>query len=580
MDKLVDKIITCEFNELDNIIFPKNEQIGLKIKYNGTYFEFLLTIKDSNRLLILGSGARTKQTEVDKKRPWFNRWTWKFNESTLYYNDPTTYVYPELTTGWGVGTKEQWFLEDISIIIKKISEKISINQNQMIFIGSSAGGFTSILLSTLLKESIGIAEIPQLNLRDYGYQHWNLLKKNIFPDMTNEEILDKYGYRVDAITLFNKMNYIPKLYLILDCSVERDFEYNYVPFFNRLNKLPYNDMQNNIKIRIDGKNKGHWAQDYLSTLNTLKKIISIENDEIQHDNNLSNLLEDLQQENQNLKYKLTVIKKNNINPQDTVEINEKLKNEIQDPQSKISLFDDNTQLLTQYLINEFEFENLNYCPICNTISTFKDFGKPSRKNAQCPHCKSLERHRLSYILIRSRFNELLNKPQIKLLHFAPELTFYNIFSAMNNIDYYPVDINPNLYANMNLRDKVDMENIQYADETFDIIYNYNVLARVNNDFTAMSELYRILKKDGVCIVIVPLYNIPKTLEKKEYNTPELRLKFYGQKNHMRKYGLDFKNRLETVGFNVEEVRKEHLIKSEDVQEFYKLGWETIYICTK
>ena len=123
MDKLVDKIITCEFNELDDIIFPKNEQFGLKIKYKGICFEFLLTIKKSNRLLIFGSGARTKQDQVDKKRPWFNRWSWKFNESTLYYNDPTTYFYPELTAGWGVGTKEHWILESISIIIKKISEK-------------------------------------------------------------------------------------------------------------------------------------------------------------------------------------------------------------------------------------------------------------------------------------------------------------------------------------------------------------------------------------------------------------------------------------------------------------------------
>lgn len=278
MEKLVKKIITCKFEELNDINFPKNEQFGLNVILNGLNFEFLLNIKEnSDKLLIFGSGARVNQSEVDKKRPWFNRWSWKFNESQLYYNDPTTYCYPELTTGWGIGTKKRWFLKEISAIIEKISKKIGISHENMIFLGSSAGGFTSIILSTLLKDTIGIAEIPQFNLQDYnGSFHWNLLKKYCFENMSTEEIYDKYGFRVDVITLFKKMNYIPKLYLILDCSVERDLKYNYIPFFKRLNELPYSDIQNNIKIRIDGKNKGHCGQDYPSTLDTLKKIFSIE----------------------------------------------------------------------------------------------------------------------------------------------------------------------------------------------------------------------------------------------------------------------------------------------------------------
>ena len=263
MEKLVDEIITCSFEDLKFITFPKNELFGLKLNKDGVTYEFLLNIKDNvDKLLILGSGARQPdQLPKDRKRPFFNRWSWGFNESTIHYNDPTTYIHSDLSTGWGIGTKNKWYLKA---------------QKNMIFLGSSAGGFTTIMLSTLIKDSIGISEIPQLNLKDYSDFHWNLLKKHIFLNMGDEEIFEKYGHRVDVITLFNKTNYIPKCYLILDCSVERDLKYNYIPFFNRLNELPYNEFQNNLKIRIDGKNKGHFPSDYMSTLKTILKIISLE----------------------------------------------------------------------------------------------------------------------------------------------------------------------------------------------------------------------------------------------------------------------------------------------------------------
>lgn len=278
MEKLVDKIVNCDFEELKSITFPKNELFGLNVNKDGIKYEFLLNIKDNvDKLLILGSVARRSLSPEDRKRPWFHRGSWAFEESTIHYNDPTTYIHPDLTMGWGIGTKNKWYLKEIALIIKEIGVKIKIPQKNMIFLGTSEGGFTSLMLSTLINDSICISEMPQFNVKDYGGGgHWNLLKEHIFLNMTDEEIFEKYGHRVDVITLFNKTNYIPKSYLILDCSVEGDLKYNYIPFLKRLNELPYNEFQNNLKIRIDGKNKGHCGSDYLSTRETIKKIIYLE----------------------------------------------------------------------------------------------------------------------------------------------------------------------------------------------------------------------------------------------------------------------------------------------------------------
>lgn len=89
---------------------------------------------------------------------------------------------------------------------------------------------------------------------------------------------------------------------------------------------------------------------------------------------------------------------------------------------------------------------------------------------------------------------------------------------------------------------------------------------------------------GTCLTLVPLFNIPETFEDKSHNTLELRLKYYGQVHHLRKYGLDFKNKLESVGFDVKEVRyfdivdesKRKLFGLSDDQIFSDI----IFVCTK
>lgn len=242
-------------------------------------------------------------------------------------------------------------------------------------------------------------------------------------------------------------------------------------------------------------------------------------------------------------------------------------------------------LLKQIIIkgSGINFEKENYCPICGNLSEFESYGATPRSHVKCPHCNSLERHRLVFYLFQQRYSDLLTNKNIALLHFAPETMFYNYFRNNKNIDYYPVDISPEIYEarHIHIRSKVDMENIPYENNKFDFIYNCHVLEHVPNDNKAMQELYRVLKDDGVCITMVPLFrDLDKTFEDEKHNTPELRLKYYGQHDHRRKYGLDFKEKLEDVGFNVEEVMTEDIIKSSIDKKILKLTQDTIFICTK
>lgn len=228
--------------------------------------------------------------------------------------------------------------------------------------------------------------------------------------------------------------------------------------------------------------------------------------------------------------------------------------------------------------NSIDIQNkkVRFCPICGTFSEFLQSGN----SEFCPKCKSLERHRFAYLLFKYKFYDILFNKKIKFLHFAPEECLYGFFNEKQNIDYYPVDLNPENYG-VKIRDKVNMEYISYESNKFDMIYHSHVLEHVPNDVAAMKELYRVLKPDGNCIIFVPInFSLNKTLEKEEYNTPELREKYYGQHDHVRYYAMDIVDKLEYVGFNVELIFSEDIFNLKSERDLYKINHDVAFICKK
>lgn len=189
------------------------------------------------------------------------------------------------------------------------------------------------------------------------------------------------------------------------------------------------------------------------------------------------------------------------------------------------------------------------CPVCNAeFPAYLPFSvrpKPPRPNARCPKCGALERHRALALLMQKLD---WHKENMRVLHFAPERIFYRLFSSFKDIEYWPVDLNPKMFG---VKKAVDITNITFDDNFFDLIMCTHVLEHIPDDKKAMSELYRVLKPGGIALLNVPMRNTPATLENPEYNTPELRLKYYGQADHVRYYGLDFPDRLSSVGFRVQ-----------------------------
>ena len=182
----------------------------------------------------------------------------------------------------------------------------------------------------------------------------------------------------------------------------------------------------------------------------------------------------------------------------------------------------------------------------SNYSKFLSYGyKTVRKNALCPGTLSLERHRLLWLYLDRETNFLSSN--LKVLHVAPEQVFYKKFKKLKNWEYFTFDLNSPI-ADI----KGDLISTNFKDEYFDLIICNHVLEHIEDDKSALNEIYRILKYNGISILQVPM-NVKRknTFEDSSIKSKNQREKYFGQYDHVREYGLDFKDRVEQAGFEVE-----------------------------
>ena len=226
-------------------------------------------------------------------------------------------------------------------------------------------------------------------------------------------------------------------------------------------------------------------------------------------------------------------------------------------------------------IQIFYFGNNVECPVCGRkYRKMLPYGRnPARENALCPNCLALERHRLLWLFLNEKTGFFSDK--IKFLHIAPELCFIHRFEALPNLDYTSADIESPL-----AKVKMDIHKIPFEENIFDAAMCNHVLEHVEDDIQAMKEICRVLKPGGWAILQVPFMgkNLKKTFEDPSVTTPLEREKVFGQRDHVRIYGLDYADRLRSAGFDVQEDNYVMELSDEEVRKYALPFDEIIYFC--
>ncbi len=162
-----------------------------------------------------------------------------------------------------------------------------------------------------------------------------------------------------------------------------------------------------------------------------------------------------------------------------------------------------------------------------------------------------------------------------MLHIAPEVCLAQKLKEYFGKGYLSAGI-----SDRDVMVEMDITNIKYPDQSFDLIICSHVLEHIQDDKKAISELYRVLKDDGRAIILVPLTLTQKTFEDPSITDPEERFKTFRHHDHVRICGKDYTDRIRDAGFHVKTVTPETFLSDKEIIKFGAKRGELMFFSTK
>lgn len=181
------------------------------------------------------------------------------------------------------------------------------------------------------------------------------------------------------------------------------------------------------------------------------------------------------------------------------------------------------------------------CPYCGWEGwRFLSAGDVWKANRLCPGCGSLERYRMLALVLERL---LAGRRGAKVLEIAPRLCVGEL-CKQRGWDYLSSDLN-SAHAMVH----ADLRAMPMPDDSFDALVCFHVMEHIVDDRPAFSEIARLIRPDGFGLIFVPLGDGPT-----KEGAPESEwLQQYGQRDHVRIYGMDIVDRMTRSGLTVEVV---------------------------
>jgi len=198
-------------------------------------------------------------------------------------------------------------------------------------------------------------------------------------------------------------------------------------------------------------------------------------------------------------------------------------------------------------------------------------GGGKRKHALCPNCGCLDRNRWC-LYVLAQYTDIVNK-SCTVLHFAPEEGITEFIKTNKECIYYSADLLQNRAML-----QVDLTNILFCDAVFDYIILNHVLEHISKEKIAIQELKRVLKTDGVIIMSFPICMDSDTYEDKSVVTDVDRKIYFGQEDHVRLYGKDYKERLEAYGLSVDVCTPKQGLSYFEIRKYGFIEDDVILLC--
>lgn len=264
--------ITIHDYELDSHEIAEDCMYVLRVLKEGVPYEYLINRrKNSEKLIVFNNGA---VAEGNVTVPVFQRHSWAgtLKTSSVFCMDPTLYLNSFLQIGWGIGKNENYYLENSSLILKKIISKMGILLDNTVIFGTSAGGFLSILMGIYLKGAKVVADNAQLDVRKWIFK--DALDSVITFAFDNISDALMYPERFNIVDAFEKHRYVPKIYLHVNLCSRADNSTQLVPFLKAAESMSEMEEYHPVEVILHhSPHKGHNGIDMDEALGFMYRIL-------------------------------------------------------------------------------------------------------------------------------------------------------------------------------------------------------------------------------------------------------------------------------------------------------------------
>lgn len=256
--------------ELNEITFPKDKKIKLKITKDGILFEFLLFFKSTSQKVIVFSSGAFDREKI--KPPVFHRHKWidDVEESVVIFNDPTLYL-GDINIGWGYGNKERHFIKEVGDVLKIIYRGNGFQTSSALYFGSSAGGFTALMLASYLK-GWAFVNNPQTDINCYFETYVVKLKDVVYDD----EKSSLNNIRSNVVDWFKYNKYVPRIYYAQNITSNHDMNKHFLPFLDQIRSVNEQYFKGKITTHLySNKEQGHNPMSKRETLGIIRNIFKL-----------------------------------------------------------------------------------------------------------------------------------------------------------------------------------------------------------------------------------------------------------------------------------------------------------------
>lgn len=203
------------------------ESLETQLPSGLTFYGTLAKRANSERLVCLMPAAQTGTGT--RRAKLFSRWSWQTlmpKQHVLALSDPALGLDDEIRGAWYLHPSED-LLEQMAESVRQQIERLGLTNEQVLFYGSSLGGFGALSMASLIPGSSAIAEIPQVDVARWPSPGSIKAMESSILGRGFAEQRELLPETVDVRARFEKSNLIPPFIMVsnaTDMSIGIQFE--------------------------------------------------------------------------------------------------------------------------------------------------------------------------------------------------------------------------------------------------------------------------------------------------------------------------------------------------------------------